>query len=278
MKFLIKTARTAYVGLQTSLIYRMNFLLGFLSGFMTLAIQLIFWPSFYSAGTDFSYAVIKNTVIAGYNLREILTYSLLVYFIQRGNTMMNIGESIKQDIKNGELNLYLTRPTNYIWSKWVFAVSGQLVNLLISFVVLLAVLACIRIGFVLPADPKQMVYIILFVILAYMLSFFIHCIIGLLSFWILETSSVSMILNATISILSGAIFPLNYLDNSISALIKYLPFSYLAWFPAQVYLNKVSEEELLQNLLLCCCWILLLGVVLSKLWKRGLRRYAAFGG
>lgn len=278
MKYLQKAKSTAYIGLQTSMIYKKNFLFGFLSGIMTLIVQLVFWPSFYSAGTDYSFATIKNTVIAGYSLNEIMTYSLVIYFIQRGNSMMNIGTAIKQDIKSGGLNILLVRPTNYLWSKWVFSFSGQFMNMILSFLVFIMILTCIRIGFVLPMNGQQTAFVILFILFAYVLSFLINSIIGLLSFWILETSSISMIVNATITILSGAIFPLNYLNSNISVIIKYLPFSYLAWFPAQVYLNKVDKLQIEQNLLICVFWIIVLLIAVYRLWKNGVRRYAAYGG
>ena len=114
MSLLKKTIKTASIGLQNSIIYKNNFLLGFISGVFGLFVQLVFWPAFFNAGTDFSYATIDKTVIAGYYLNEIMTYSLLVYFIQRGTAMMNIGGPIKEDIMNGGLNIHLNRPNKYL--------------------------------------------------------------------------------------------------------------------------------------------------------------------
>lgn len=278
MKILKKAKSTAYIGLQTSIIYKKNFFFGFLSGIMTLIVQLVFWPSFYNAGTDYSFATIKNTVIAGYYLNEIMTYSLVIYFIQRGNAIMDISTAIKQDIMSGNLNILLIRPISYLWSKWTFSVSGQFINMMLSFFVFSVILKFVRIGFVMPANKMMAAYTILFIIISYVLRFLINCIIGLLSFWILETSSISMIINATISILSGAIFPLNYLNNDITTVMQYLPFSYLAWFPAHVYLNKADKIQINQNLMICFFWIILLCVIVYKLWNNGVRRYAAYGG
>ena len=273
-----KTLGTAVIGLQTSLIYKNNFIMGFITGIISLTVQLVFWPSFYGGGTDSSFATIKETVIGGYYLNEIMTYSLVVYFIQRGNSMMNIGNTIKRDIMDGGMNILLIRPINYLWSKWIFSISGQIINTLLSFVVFLFMITMVRIHFVLPGNIKQVLGVLLFSIFANLLSFLIHCIIGLLSFWILETSSISMILNAAISILSGAIFPLNYINNSIFDILKYLPFSYLVWFPTQIYLNKISPELIYYNLLICIIWIMVLLFTVYKIWITGIRKYAAFGG
>ena len=51
MSLFSKTLKTADIGMQQSIIYKNNFLLGFLTGAFGLVVQLVFWPVFL-----FSYA------------------------------------------------------------------------------------------------------------------------------------------------------------------------------------------------------------------------------
>ena len=278
MSLLKKTIKTASIGLQNSIIYKNNFLLGFISGVFGLFVQLVFWPAFFNAGTDFSYATIDKTVIAGYYLNEIMTYSLLVYFIQRGTAMMNIGGPIKEDIMNGGLNIHLIRPNNYLWSKWISSISGQLINFGLSLLVFVVVLFIFRFSFVIPATYQQILYVILFIVFAYALSFLINGILGMLSFWFLETSAIDQILGMATAILSGTLFPIDFIQGDLGAFLKFLPFSYLAYFPTQIYLGKVDITQIWSNVEICLFWILLLTLVMNKLWKEGIRRYSAFGG
>ena len=278
MSLLSKTLKTAELGLQHSIVYKNNFLLGFLSGAFSLIVQLVFWPVFFRSGTDMSYATIEKTSIAGYYLNEMMTYSILVFFIKRGTSMMNIGDAIKNDIKTGSLNIHLIRPVQYLWNKWVSSISGQLINFILSLLVFIGIIFIFKSSIVIPNDLFQCFMTILFIFFAYVLSFLIHCIIGLTSFWLLEIGALSSFINMGISILSGSIFPIDMIEGTWGWIIKYLPFSYLAYFPTQIYLGKISADSLFESTGICCIWIVLLSLIANALWENGLRRYSAFGG
>lgn len=278
MSIMSKTIKTAEIGLQNSIIYKNNFLLGFLSGVFGLLVQLVFWPVFYNSGTEFGYAVIETTTIAGYYLNEMMTYSILIYFIQRGTSMMNISGDIKGDIMSGGLNIYLIRPVKYLWLKWVSSISGQLINFSLSLLVFLSISFLLKSVLVFEGNTAQVLMVILFVFFAYILSFLINCILGMLSFWLLEINALNAFIGMGINILSGAIFPIDFINNKFGVLLKYLPFSYLAFVPTQIYLGKVSIDGLTQNIFICTFWIIILTYIANTLWKSGIRRYSAFGG
>lgn len=278
MSLLSKTLKTAELGLQHSIIYKNNFLLGFITEALSLIVQLVFWPVFFSSGSNMDHATIEKTTIAGYYLNEMITYSLLVFFIKRGNSMMNIGGAIKNDIKTGSLNIHLIRPVKYILNKWVSSISGQLINFGLSLFVFCGVIMIFKSSIIIPASMTQCIMTIMFVFFSYIISFLIHCILGLTSFWLLEIGALSSFINMGISILSGSIFPIDMIEGNWGWIIKYLPFSYLAYFPTQIYLGKISADSLKENMIICCAWIVLLSLLANSLWKNGLRKYSAFGG
>ena len=278
MSVLSKTLKTADIGMQQSIIYKNNFLLGFLTGAFGLVVQLVFWPVFFNSGAELAYSTIEDTVIAGYYVNEMMTYSILIYFIQRGTSMMNIGGAIKGDIMNGGLNVYLIRPVNYLWIKWVSSISGQIIYFILSLGVYLGITLFFRSFLVFPGGKKQIIMVVLFVLLAYVLSFLINCILGMLSFWLLEIGALNSFISMGISIFSGSIFPIDLISGNIGVLLKYLPFSYLAFVPTQIYLGKLDADQLLPNILICLFWIITLLIIACRLWENGLRRYSAFGG
>ncbi len=57
-----------------------------------------------------------------------------------------------------------------------------------------------------------------------------------------------------------------------------LPFQYLAYFPAAVFLGKIHGTELVYGLLIELAWAIGLIVVARVLYRRGLRHYSAYGG
>jgi len=77
---------------------------------------------------------------------------------------------------------------------------------------------------------------------------------------------------------SGRFFPLNILPAFLFKLINFLPFSFLVFFPLNVYLGRLTLPEVYRGLLTQAIWIVLLFVVLKIVWSLGLRRYEAVGG
>ncbi|MFT4559095.1 MAG: ABC-2 type transport system permease protein, partial [Planctomycetaceae bacterium] len=60
--------------------------------------------------------------------------------------------------------------------------------------------------------------------------------------------------------------------------VQYLPFQYLAYFPAAIMLGKFSHAELIRELTIEVCWVLGLLIANRVAFARGVRRYGAFGG
>jgi ABC-2 type transport system permease protein len=77
---------------------------------------------------------------------------------------------------------------------------------------------------------------------------------------------------------SGQMFPIDLLPHPWSVLLKALPFQYLAYFPAAVFLGKIQGAALWQGLLVQAGWGVALIALSRWLYGRGLRHYSAFGG
>jgi len=77
---------------------------------------------------------------------------------------------------------------------------------------------------------------------------------------------------------SGQMFPLDLLGPPWDALLKWLPFQYLAYFPAVVFLGEVQGRTLVEGLLRELAWAVFLIFLSRWLFARGLRRYSAYGG
>ena len=72
---------------------------------------------------------------------------------------------------------------------------------------------------------------------------------------------------------SGELAPLTFFPLFLQTIAFYLPFKYLAHFPSQIYLEKISYSEILKNFLGAFCWIAALIIIIIIVWKRGLKRY-----
>jgi ABC-2 type transport system permease protein len=77
---------------------------------------------------------------------------------------------------------------------------------------------------------------------------------------------------------SGHLFPIDLLPPFWFRVLQFLPFQYMAYFPAAVFLGKVKGMALVQGLLGELAWAVVLILLTRWLYRLGLRRYSAFGG
>ena len=130
-----------------------------------------------------------------------------------------------------------------------------------------------------PADVQIVFYCSL--ILGFLLGFFLEYCIGLISFWFLEVTSLTFIYMLMNFLLSGHMFPLELLPTepfNARLIVDFLPFKYLAYFPAAVFLGKVEGPEMYQGLAVLAGWVVFFIVLSRVLWWRGVKRYSGYGG
>ena len=60
--------------------------------------------------------------------------------------------------------------------------------------------------------------------------------------------------------------------------VKAIPLQYLAYFPAAVFLGKITGAELAWGLALQLGWVLVFIIVCRLSFYFGVRRYSGFGG
>ena len=114
--------------------------------------------------------------------------------------------------------------------------------------------------------------------LAFLIGFFLETCMGLIAFWYLEVSSLTFIYMLLSFFLSGHMFPLDWLPPGFQWAVVSLPFQYLAYFPAAVFLGKVTGEALYWGIAIEFAWVLFFVVLSRVLWHRGVKRYSGFGG
>jgi ABC-2 type transport system permease protein len=78
--------------------------------------------------------------------------------------------------------------------------------------------------------------------------------------------------------LSGHMFPLNILPAPWDTVALAIPLQYLAYFPAAVFLEKVSGSAMWQGLAIQAAWVAFFIIACRMAFRRGVRRYSAYGG
>jgi ABC-2 type transport system permease protein len=115
-------------------------------------------------------------------------------------------------------------------------------------------------------------------VMGFLIGFFLEASIGMIGFWFLEVSSLLFVLMLFSFFLSGHMFPLTMLPPAIESVVSFLPFKYLAFFPAAIFLGKIPEEDLPLEMAIEAAWLVFFVVLCRVAYARGIRRYSGFGG
>ncbi|EMP17163.1 ABC transporter, partial [Fusobacterium nucleatum CC53] len=115
-------------------------------------------------------------------------------------------------------------------------------------------------------------------ILGYLINFFIDFLIGLYSFYFSKVSSLYTSIKVLRNLSAGNIFPLLMLPAKIFLSLQFLPFMYTSYVPTMLLLERTSFDLILKNLFISITWLAILCLFSAILWKRGMKRYSAYGG
>jgi ABC-2 type transport system permease protein len=258
-------------GLQTNLVYRWNFAIRAAFSLLHLVYVFTLWGAAY-AGKD---------GIGGFALNATLTYFTLLLVLQFFLSASNDDYEISEEIRNGLINQFLTKPINYLGYRLSLYFSARLVAGSLALLPVLAVLPWLGTHLVFPGTEHLPLYLV--AIPALLLSAFIQFIIaycfGLLTFWFLEIQSFIILSLAVESVLGGQIFPLDLMPGWLYELSRWLPYYYQMYFPAALLTGRITDLGFaLQGLAIQTGWAITLLLIAQALWKRGLRRHTAVGG
>jgi len=259
------------IGLQNTLVYRVNFFLRASLGLIPLMATIYVWQAIYAGkapGAD----------VAGYSLGGMISYYLLVTIIDALTGVTEDDWQIAGDIREGTISQFLLKPIDYLAYRLCLFGSGRLVYTVVAFLPVTAFLVYQGKYLVAPASPGMFGLFVVSLVLTALLQFFMSFTMAMLAFWVLEISTFIFILFAFEYLAGGHLFPLDILPPSIATALNYTPFPYQLFFPAGIYLGRVEGAALWQGFALQVFWTLFFFVLARWLWSRGIRKYTAVGG
>jgi ABC-2 type transport system permease protein len=113
---------------------------------------------------------------------------------------------------------------------------------------------------------------------AWMITFFAMAVIGTLGLYWESTLGLFNLWLGLFFVCSGYTIPLELFPSWLRGTVDWLPFRFQVSFPVEVTLGLIDRAQSLRLLAVQWGYALLFLAVALVLWRRGLRRYAAFGG
>jgi ABC-2 type transport system permease protein len=262
------------IGIQNTLVYRVNFLMRATFSLIPLMATIYLWRAVYAGqeGGD------SKGSVAGYTLGGMISYYLLITIVDALTAVTEDDWQIAADIREGNINQFILKPIDYLTYRLCLFVSGRLIYVAFASLPVALFIYSQREYWVWPPDTQTFFLFMLSLFLTALLQFFISYTMAMLAFWLLEISTLIFIVYAFEYLAGGHLFPLDILPPSIAMALNFTPFPYQLFFPISLYLGRVTGAEMWWGLVIQALWVAFFYWLARWTWNRGIRRYTAFGG
>lgn len=254
----------AKIGFEEAVAYRAELLVWMLSTTMPL-VMLALWT-----------AVAADAPVGRFGPREFTTYYLLM-FIVRQLTGAWAAWQMSYEVRTGQLSKRLLRPVSAVASYAMENLSALPLRSLVA--VPVAAIALFTVGkATLTSDWRTWVLLPFSLAGGWAITFLFNIAIGAISFYTESSIKLAEVYFTLFAVLSGYLIPVELFPPFLRALIQVLPFRFQVGFPVELATNTYDFGRALEMLAFQWLWVLAMGAGTALLWKRGLKRYAAYGG
>jgi ABC-2 type transport system permease protein len=251
------------VGVAQAVAYRAEFIVWMLTSTLPL-VMLAIWS-----------AVARDAPVGRFGQREFTAYYLATVAVRQLTGTWLVWE-LAYDIRQGQLASKLLRPMHPLL--WYGAENfGALPLRFLIVVPVLAGGALMGGAELAPRDPLLWALLPLALLGAWAITFFVMAVIGTLTFWLESSLSIFDLWFGLYTLLSGYLIPIELLPPWVRALVRVLPFRSTLGFPVELLIGQLGREAALADLARQWAWVLAMALVATVVWRRGIRRFEAYG-
>jgi len=257
----------AFATIKEYLVYRSHMMVSLFVGPVYFIVQYFIWTSVYGGGG----------AIRGIEYLQMIRYfgvsALIGYF-----TWDSADWNLSMLIRTGKFLTFALRPIHHPF----FALSQKIGHRLLA--ALIEALPCTVIFILLfkvDLTPSNVPWTVLSITLASFIYFFVSYIIGIASFWVVESEGIRAFYYMFSGVFSGSFIPLVFFPKPLQIIQFFLPFQYTSYVPAMVFIGKYTLGDIqlsipvivgLQGLTLLCLFI-----VSELLYSLAMKRFTAVG-
>ena len=245
--------------------YRAEIIIWILTGSIPL-IMLVVW---------IGKAQAAGGMVSGFTPQGFAAYFLAAWLSQQFIVAW-VAWELDHQIRHGILSSKLLRPLDPLWEHLAMHVTERLVRVPLVVVVIVAGLLIVP-GTKLTPDLAHALCYLLSINLAFLIRFLISYSVGILAFWFEQAVALEELYFSIAVFLTGSFAPLDLYPTWARAIIEWLPFPYVIYYPVQILTGEANGLEIVRILAVQLAWIGVFGVVRAALWRKGLQRYGAVG-
>lgn len=252
------------VGFASALAYRAEFFIWILTTNLPL-VNLALWT-----------AVARDTPVGRFGQRDFAAYFLAVLVVRLLTGCWVVYE-LTMEVREGTLSMKLLRPLHPIVAYSAENLAAVPVRAMLALPIALISLVVVGVEYV-SHDPLVWALVPLMILGAWIMVFLVMAIVGTFALWVESASSLYEVWLGFYTVFSGYLVPLELFPGWFQSLAYWLPFRMMIGFPVEAMLGRLSWGQIGEGLGLQAAYIVFLWGALHLLWRRGMKRHAAFGG
>ncbi|RYZ40528.1 MAG: ABC transporter permease [Myxococcaceae bacterium] len=221
-------------------------------------------------------AVARTAPVGRFGQGEFVGYFLAAFCV-RQITSCWVAWMLSYEVKQGTLAMRLLRPISPLLAYATDVLAGIPLRLLVVAPVLAVSLYVVGARAV-PASPGGWGMFLVSLVGGWLITFYLNVLLGTLSLYMESSQKLMDIYMVLFFVCSGYMFPVEFFPAGLRTFIDLLPFRYQMGLPVELMTGAHATGEALGLLAKQWAWVAGLGVVATLVWRRGLARFAAFGG
>ena len=262
----MKYIKIIELGIKRVFAYKASIVLILFSRIVSIFILQKFWLALY--GDDYSqYLYMANYAIVS----QILG---IIYHINSPNTL-------SAHIRSGAISVQLLRPWEYI-NALLFEDLGTIIGNLLSSGIVLFISSKLLFDMQLPTVTNFLLFLVS-AFFGFILLFLVEILVAMACFWVIEASSLLILISVVIDLLSGQFLPTWLMPGWLEKIMNALPFIWIYQKPISIYLGaggdgSVVGTEHYRILLLQLGWIIGLYLLVLLIWRIAVNKLSVQGG
>jgi ABC-2 type transport system permease protein len=126
--------------------------------------------------------------------------------------------------------------------------------------------------------PWSLIALIPALLLAFLLRYTLMYALAVTAFWTTRVTALFEMWYAVEFFTSGRVAPLSVLPVWAQSIAGVLPFQWMFYFPLELLLGRLTQQQALQGFLMQALWLVGVIVLMRVIWRAAIRQYGAVGG
>lgn len=227
MSKLRKYAVITRISFSNTIVYRASTVSRFFFYTLFIYVFMSLWRAIYQEGS-----------VNGYGYAQIVWYLIMTEFVGFA-CGTDIFRTMNEEIKSGSIAYQIGRPTHYVLYQFANSM-GQFIFNFVSFGILAGALGLMFVGPLPGFRLAGLAPLLLSIALSVLLNYFFLMLIGLSAF-VLEDNFALYLIYQKLNFMLGMFLPVEFLPSWLQPVAKNLPFSYVSWAPAKIFVNYSPE-------------------------------------